>query len=146
MAAQRQLRHRQLRLGGHPFAISGNQVIYITGSGSNYGQYSNKKVDDLFTQAMGEFDDAKAAELGNQIDQQITADMATIPLYQKPTFIAWRNTFAGIGDNSTQDGPSGTPTLGAEDRLEPGERECSRRGPVGDRRPASASSPCDLTW
>ena len=54
---------------------------------------------------MGEFDDARATELGNQIDQQITADMATIPLYQKPTFIAWRNTFANIGDNSTQDGP-----------------------------------------
>jgi peptide/nickel transport system substrate-binding protein len=31
--------------------------------------------------------------------------MATIPLYQKPTFIAWRNTFGNISDNSTQDGP-----------------------------------------
>jgi peptide/nickel transport system substrate-binding protein len=90
---------------GSPFSISGSQAAYITGSGSNYGAYSNKKVDDLFGQAMAEFDDAKATELGNQIDQQITADMATIPLYQKPTFIAWRNTFAGIGDNSTQDGP-----------------------------------------
>jgi peptide/nickel transport system substrate-binding protein len=90
---------------GSPFSISGSQAAYITGSGSNYGAYSNKKVDDLFKQAMGEFDDAKATELGNQIDQQLTADMVTIPLYQKPTFIAWRNTFAGIGDNSTQDGP-----------------------------------------
>ena len=31
--------------------------------------------------------------------------MATIPLYQKPTFIAWRNTFANIPDNATQEGP-----------------------------------------
>ena len=69
---------------GSPFSISGSQASYITGSGSNYGAYSSKKVDDLFKQAMGEFDDAKATELGNQIDQQITADMATIPLYQKP--------------------------------------------------------------
>jgi peptide/nickel transport system substrate-binding protein len=90
---------------GSPFSISGSQATYITGSGSNYGAYSSKKVDDLFKQAMGEFDDAKAADLGNQIDQQITADMATIPLYQKPTFIAWRNTFGNIADNSTQDGP-----------------------------------------
>jgi peptide/nickel transport system substrate-binding protein len=90
---------------GSPFSISGSQATYITGGGGNYGSYSSKKVDDLFTQAMGEFDDAKATELGNQIDQQITADMATIPLYQKPTFIAWRNTFANISDNSTQDGP-----------------------------------------
>jgi glutathione transport system substrate-binding protein len=90
---------------GSPFSISGSQATYITGSASNYGAYSSKKVDDLFAQANSEFDDAKAAELGNQIDQQITADMATIPLYQKPTFIAWRNTFGNIADNSTQDGP-----------------------------------------
>jgi len=31
--------------------------------------------------------------------------MATLPLYQKPTFIAWRNTFVGIGDNTTSQGP-----------------------------------------
>jgi peptide/nickel transport system substrate-binding protein len=90
---------------GSPFSISGSRATYVCGSGSNYGQYCNKKVDQLFTQAFAEFDPAKAAEIGNQIDQQITADMATIPLYQKPTFIAWRNTFANISDNSTQDGP-----------------------------------------
>ncbi len=31
--------------------------------------------------------------------------MATIPLYQKPTFIAWRNTFANIHDNATSRRP-----------------------------------------
>jgi peptide/nickel transport system substrate-binding protein len=90
---------------GSPFSISGSQATYQCGSGSNYGQYCNKEVDQLFKQALGEFDPAKATELGNQIDQQVTADMATIPLYQKPTFIAWRNTFGNISDNSTQDGP-----------------------------------------
>ena len=90
---------------GSPFSISGSRATYVCGSGSNYGQYCNKKVDQLFTQAFAEFDPAKATEIGNQIDQQITADMATIPLYQKPTFIAWRNTFGNISDNSTQDGP-----------------------------------------
>jgi len=90
---------------GSPFSISGSQATYQCGSGSNYGQYCNKKVDQLFKQAFAEFDPAKASELGNQIDQQVTADMATIPLYQKPTFIAWRNTFGNIADNSTQDGP-----------------------------------------
>jgi peptide/nickel transport system substrate-binding protein len=90
---------------GGPFTVSGSQATYVSGSGSNYGKYSNKKVDDLYDQAMGEFDKAKVAELGNQIDQQLTADMVSIPLYQKPTFIAWRNTFVNIADNSTQDGP-----------------------------------------
>jgi peptide/nickel transport system substrate-binding protein len=90
---------------GGPFTISGSQGTYLTGSGSNYGKYSNKKVDDLFAEAGSEFDKTKVAELGNQIDQQLTADMVSIPLYQKPTFIAWRTTFVNIADNSTQDGP-----------------------------------------
>ena len=90
---------------GTPFAISGSRDLYRTGGGGNYGQYSSKKVDDLFTQANGETDETKSAELGNQIDQQITTDMATIPLYTKPTFIAYRNTFANIHDNATSEGP-----------------------------------------
>ena len=32
--------------------------------------------------------------MGNQIDQQLTADMATIPLYAKPTYLAVRSNFA----------------------------------------------------
>jgi peptide/nickel transport system substrate-binding protein len=90
---------------GNPFAISSSQDIYRTGGGSNYGQYASKKVDQLFFQAVREVDEAKSAELGNQIDQQLTADMATIPLYAKPTYLAVRNTFANVGDNATQEGP-----------------------------------------
>jgi len=90
---------------GSPFVVSGNRDIYRGGAGSNYGNYSNPKVDELFAQALGEFDEAKAADLINQADQIITDDMATIPLYQKPTFLVIRNTFANVEDNSTQDGP-----------------------------------------
>jgi peptide/nickel transport system substrate-binding protein len=90
---------------GGPFVVSGNRDIYRTGAGSNYGSYSNPKVDELFAQALGEFDEAKAADLLNQADQIITDDMATIPLYQKPTYLVIRNTFANVEDNPTQDGP-----------------------------------------
>jgi hypothetical protein len=37
--------------------------------------------------------------MGNQIDQQLTADMA------KPTYLAVRSSFANVGDNATQEGP-----------------------------------------
>ncbi len=125
---------------GTPFAVSGSRDIYRTGGGGNYGQYTNHEVDKLFEQAIAETDRAKSVELGNQIDQIITDDMATIPLYTKPTFIAYRNTFANIRDNSTPKGPFfDRQHLGAEDRL--GTRrtgKCSGRGPVGDRRPASS--------
>ena len=52
-----------------PFAVSSNQSIFSTDSAQNYGKFSNQKVDELFTQAVAELDAAKAAELGNQIDQ-----------------------------------------------------------------------------
>jgi peptide/nickel transport system substrate-binding protein len=90
---------------GTPFAISSSRDIFRTGGGSNYGSYENKQVDQLFAQANGTTDEAKSAELGNQIDQQLTEDMVTIPLYTKPTFIAWRNTFANVRDNATSEGP-----------------------------------------
>jgi peptide/nickel transport system substrate-binding protein len=99
---------------GGPFAVSGNRDIYKTGGGSNYGQYSNPKVDELFAQATAEFDTNKAAELLNQIDQIVTDDMATIPLYNKPTFLAVRNTFVNVSDNSTQDGPFWNSNLWAQ--------------------------------
>jgi peptide/nickel transport system substrate-binding protein len=90
---------------GNPFAISSSQDIYRSGGGSNYGAYSSDKVDRLFRRAVREVDEAKSAELGNQVDQQLTADMATIPLYAKPTYLAVRNSFANVGDNATQEGP-----------------------------------------
>jgi peptide/nickel transport system substrate-binding protein len=90
---------------GTPFATSSNQSIFSTDTAQNYGQFSNPKVDELFNQAIAELDPAKAAELGNQIDQLLWDDMATVPLYQKPQLIGWRNTFTGIGDNLSSQGP-----------------------------------------
>lgn len=90
---------------GTPFAISGSKAIYRTGSDSNYGKYANKRVDQLFDQATAELDPAKASALGNQADQVLWDDMVTIPLYTKPTFLAWRNTFTNITDVATNEGP-----------------------------------------
>jgi peptide/nickel transport system substrate-binding protein len=90
---------------GTPFPVSSNQPIFSTDSPQNYGKFSNPKVDELFTQAIAELDPAKAAELANQADQLLWDDMATLPLYQKPQLIGWRNTFTGIGDNLSSQGP-----------------------------------------
>jgi peptide/nickel transport system substrate-binding protein len=90
---------------GTPFVISSNKAIYGAGSDSNYGDYRNARITRLFDQAIAEPDGARSAELGNQVDAQLWADMATLPLYQKPTFIAYRDTFGNIHDNPTEDGP-----------------------------------------
>ena len=49
----------------------------------------------MFDQANAELDEAKRADLMNQIDQQIWDDMATIPLFARrptswPTRRTWR--------------------------------------------------------
>jgi peptide/nickel transport system substrate-binding protein len=90
---------------GSPFAIRATHEQYTTRGFSNYGSYSNPEVDKLFKLALGETEEVKRAELGHQIDRQITADMATIPLYTKPTFIAFRKGLVNIGDNPTVEGP-----------------------------------------
>jgi peptide/nickel transport system substrate-binding protein len=47
---------------------------------TNYGCYSNPKVDDLFKQALTEQDQTKAAALWHQADQQVMEDAVIVPL------------------------------------------------------------------
>jgi peptide/nickel transport system substrate-binding protein len=86
-------------------SVSSNKAIFTLPSESNYGSYDNPQVKTMFEQAIAELDPAKAADLANQIDQIIWDDVATIPLYTKPNYLAYRNTVANVGENGTNDGP-----------------------------------------
>ena len=90
---------------GGPFAISGNQDIYRTGSGGNFGKFSDATVNTLFQQAIGELDPARAAAIGNQIDQQLWIQLPLIPLYRLQSFLAWREELVNIGSNPAPEGP-----------------------------------------
>jgi peptide/nickel transport system substrate-binding protein len=90
---------------GNPFPISNSQDIYRTGGGGNHGGFSDPKVDDLFRRAAGELDPAKAAAIGNQIDQQLWTQLPSIPLYQLPSFLAFRQDLVNVRNNSTTEGP-----------------------------------------
>lgn len=80
----------------------------------NYVHGSDPKVDSLMAQMVVETDAAKAADLANQVDAQLWSDMYTLPLYQKPTYLAYsskvtaynKDTETGIGNNASQDGPA----------------------------------------
>jgi len=89
---------------GSPFATS-NKAIYFTGGDSNYGKYGNPEVDKMFIEANKTLDDKKRTDLFNAIDKKLWDDMATIPLYQKPTFIAFSDKYVNIGDNASSEGP-----------------------------------------
>ncbi len=93
---------------GNPF-VTEFQPIYQTPQGGNvqqnYSRAGTPEIDALFQQLAVETDSDRQAEIGNQIDQLLWEQMATIPLYQKPTFIAWQNSIKGVQDNPTTEGP-----------------------------------------
>jgi peptide/nickel transport system substrate-binding protein len=73
--------------------------------GQNYSRVGSPQIDALIQQALQEPDTDKQADLGNQIDALLWDQMATIPLYQKPTYFAYGSTIQGPKDNPTQAGP-----------------------------------------
>jgi peptide/nickel transport system substrate-binding protein len=87
-----------------PFASS-NKSIYSTGDGQNYGQFSDPTVDQAFKDANDILDPAKSVSAYNAIDKKLWDGMATIPLYQKPTFIAFSDKYVNISDNASSEGP-----------------------------------------
>jgi peptide/nickel transport system substrate-binding protein len=91
-----------------PF-ISGTPPIYLAPQGDaigqNYSRIGSPELDAKFTQWLSETDDQAIADTGNEIDTMLWEQMGTLPLYQKPTFIAYSSTIEGAEDNPTQAGP-----------------------------------------
>jgi peptide/nickel transport system substrate-binding protein len=93
---------------GNPFVTSA-QSIYQTPVGDNvqqnYSRIGTPEIDALFAELATEPERQRQTELGNQIDALLWEQMATIPLYQKPTFIAYQSAIDGVEDNPTEAGP-----------------------------------------
>ncbi|MDT7642086.1 MAG: glutathione transport system substrate-binding protein, partial [Pseudonocardiales bacterium] len=58
---------------------------------------ADPRIDALFTQAIAELDDAKRAELGNQIDRLIWQEAHSVILYAWPGAVAVRANLANFG-------------------------------------------------
>jgi peptide/nickel transport system substrate-binding protein len=71
----------------------------------NVNRYCNDEVESLIRKTEVEVDETARAELYNQADALYLEDVASIPLYQKPTFFAWNEVITGPKDNPTQTGP-----------------------------------------
>ena len=90
---------------GTPFTVTSNKSIFTPGGGQNFGKYENPKIADLFTKAIETADREESVRLSQEIDKIVWEDVATIPLYAKPTFLPYRDTFANVRDNATTEGP-----------------------------------------
>lgn len=91
-----------------PFA-SGNDSIFQTktksAGGQNFDGYSNKTVDSLIAQTDVTLDADQEASLYNQVDAMLWRDMVTLPLFQKPTLLVYRETYQNLHNNITSEGP-----------------------------------------
>ena len=95
---------------GSPF-ISSTPPIYQSPEGAggavqqNYSRVGTPEIDALLTRWLTETDESAVAATGNEIDTALWGQMATLPLYQKPTYIAYSSNVSGVEDNPTQAGP-----------------------------------------
>ncbi|MDZ4825023.1 MAG: ABC transporter family substrate-binding protein [Actinomycetota bacterium] len=80
--------------------------VYGTGQGNNPGGYTNPEVDTVFAEAIAELDQTRRFELLNEADAMMWAptELPDIPLYQKPTHLAYLDKYANIVDNTTSEG------------------------------------------
>jgi peptide/nickel transport system substrate-binding protein len=88
-----------------PFVIAGAQQIWELKGGADYGSNNDPQVESLINQAATQTDPTKTESLMNQADKLLTNDAYSLPLYQKPTFLAAYNNIVNIRDNATSNGP-----------------------------------------
>jgi peptide/nickel transport system substrate-binding protein len=91
-----------------PF-LSGNESIYCSYTNTtecvdNWDHYANATVtNDLFNGAASTSAATETADY-NAADAQLWNDMVTLPLYQKPQFFAWTDTYGNVIPNASSTG------------------------------------------
>lgn len=84
-------------------ALASNNSIYLPtdqGGGQNWNNWNRKEVAGLTKVADSELDEAKRADLYNQLDQLVWDDMVTIPLVQWTELYANAEAVSGVAPNS----------------------------------------------
>lgn len=84
--------------------VTGSSAIYVTDGGSNYGNYSNKQVDELTAQLNQTTDPEEQKNLIIQIETILWDDLATVPVFAFPGIVAYAANAEGVEYNATQAG------------------------------------------
>lgn len=84
----------------------GSVEIWRCDGSQNFSGYCNEEVSKLLVSSDLMTDPAERAATMNEADALMSADLPTIPLYQKPTFLAFSKRVHGMQDNSTAEGPA----------------------------------------
>ncbi|MDQ3963741.1 MAG: ABC transporter family substrate-binding protein [Actinomycetota bacterium] len=84
--------------------LSFDRQIWSCKGGSNFTRYCNPDVDALLLEAVRELDDDRRFTLANAADEVMARDLVALPLYQRPTFLAYSADIQGVVDNPTPEG------------------------------------------
>jgi peptide/nickel transport system substrate-binding protein len=90
---------------GTPFVVAGAEQIYTLKGGADYGFNDDPAAEAKIKQALVSTDQKTVQGLLNDADKLIVGDAYSLPLYQKPTFLAAENNLVNIRDNATSTGP-----------------------------------------
>ena len=91
---------------GSPEPAGGNTLYYCEGANTNgFGdinnlRYCNEEVDALVKSTDSIVDPAERAAVYNQADDLWLAEVPMIPMYQKPSFLAWDSAITGVVPNA----------------------------------------------
>jgi len=84
--------------------VTGSSSIYVTDGGSNYGKYSNKKVDELINTLNQTSEPDAQKQIIIEMETIIWNDLATIPVFAFPGIVAYQANAQGVEYNATQAG------------------------------------------
>jgi peptide/nickel transport system substrate-binding protein len=88
--------------------LSGSRSIYISpkqGQQQNYSQIGTPQIDSALNKMATSVNTNDEKKWANAADKLLWDQMGTLPLYQKPTLLAFASNYKGIGDNPTLAGP-----------------------------------------
>ena len=84
--------------------VTQNHGVYDIGGGSNVGKYANRQVTGWLHRLDTELDPARQLQLEANLDRQLWADVATIPLFAFPGVLAVADGVTGVVFNPSQNG------------------------------------------
>jgi peptide/nickel transport system substrate-binding protein len=79
--------------------------IYSCGSPSNYTGYCSPAVTDLLSDSLAELNETRQAADLNAADALLAQDVPSLPLFQRPQFVAYRATLHNVDANPAPEGP-----------------------------------------
>lgn len=89
----------QFGWSGSPFFTGTVAQLWSTGSGNNFGNYSNEQVDELGQLKLTAASLDEAAEHANAAVELLVEDATVLPLYDTPVYLFVTNEYINVRDN-----------------------------------------------